>query len=120
MQHENHYPSAPLPTLQRGQVSPHNNYNNASYGGALVAPNTSPSAYPSLHDFMGLELTEEMIRANMPEYLEPPRYDGVVAVPQASTSEFYPPYHHPCQVKLCAKCWLMNLKISRMEITFFY
>jgi len=27
-------------------------------------------AYPSLHEFMGLELTEAVIRANMPEYLD--------------------------------------------------
>jgi len=69
--------SAPQQTLVRG------------HDGSLSA------AYPSLRDFMGLELTEEMIRANMPEYLDPPAYQaqalpdnhghGVVARPQASS-----------------------------------
>ena len=39
------YPSAPQPALPSG------------------------SAYPTLGDYMGLELTEDVIRANMPEYL---------------------------------------------------
>ncbi len=30
------------------------------------------SAYPSLTEFMGLELTDEMIRLNMPEYVRQP------------------------------------------------
>jgi len=86
---ENHYPSAPLPTLHRGQTSP-SQYNNGSPYAALAATApavhaSSASAYPSLRDFMGLELTEEMIRANMPEYLEPISYDGgAVALPQTS------------------------------------
>jgi hypothetical protein len=43
---------------------------------------------------MGLELSEEMIRANMPEYLEPPKYpalpnyDGTVAVPPPSAGNY--------------------------------
>ena len=32
------------------------------------APSSS-SAYPGLAEYMGLELTEDIIRANMPEYL---------------------------------------------------
>jgi syntenin-1 len=79
MQQENHYPSAPVPTLNRGYPT------NGSYGG-----HTASSAYPSLQDFMGLELTEDMIRANMPEYLNQPTNNqsahyGTVAVPQAAT-----------------------------------
>lgn len=38
------------------------------------------SAYPSLMDFMGLELTDEVIRLNMPEYASD------VAVPQSNSS----------------------------------
>ena len=30
---------------------------------------SSSSAYPGLAEYMGLELTEDIIRANMPEYL---------------------------------------------------
>ncbi|EFA09687.1 syntenin-1 [Tribolium castaneum] len=43
------------------------------------SPATAPqvSAYPALGDFMGLELTEAVIKENMPEYLQ-------VAVPQSS------------------------------------
>ena len=33
------------------------------------APSSSSSAYPGLAEYMGLELTEDIIRANMPEYL---------------------------------------------------
>ena len=35
----------------------------------LPYPATAPSAYPGLAEYMGLELTEDIIRANMPEYL---------------------------------------------------
>jgi syntenin-1 len=38
------------------------------------------TAYPSLRDFMGLELTDEMIRLNMPEY-----HSSAVAVPQGNS-----------------------------------
>lgn len=54
-------PSAPVMTLTRNEGG----YNN--------------TAYPSLRDFMGLELSEEMIRLNMPEYF------GPVAVPQPNS-----------------------------------
>ena len=36
---------------------------------ALPYPVTASSAYPGLAEYMGLELTEDIIRANMPEYL---------------------------------------------------
>ena len=32
-------------------------------------PSLASSAYPTLGDYMGLELSEDVIRANMPEYL---------------------------------------------------
>ncbi len=57
------HPSAPVMTLTRS-------------GGGEYINNT---AYPSLVDFMGLELSEEMIRLNMPEYL-------AVSVPQQNSS----------------------------------
>jgi len=55
-------PSAPMQTIVR----------QAGSGGL-------GQAYPSLRDFMGLELSEEMIRANMPEYLleKPPTYPAI-------------------------------------------
>jgi len=68
-------PSAPMATMSRA-------------GGQSLS-----SAYPSLRDFMGLELTEEMIRLNMPEYFERPALGyptlsgNAVAVPQANGSE---------------------------------
>jgi hypothetical protein len=70
-------PSAPMQTMARG-------------GGGY---NLS-SAYPSLRDFMGLELSEEMIRLNMPEYVDQPAVGGyptlgsggIMAVPQGSSS----------------------------------
>jgi len=51
-----------------------------------TAPNTVQiaAAYPSLTDFMGLELTEEMIRLNMPEYL-PQIEDGTHGGNQVAT-----------------------------------
>lgn len=54
-------PSAPPQTLERNAMS----------------------AYPSLTEFMGLELTDEMIRLNMPEYVRQPNQspgNGAVAV----------------------------------------
>jgi len=53
-------PSAPMATYPR-------HYPESNHGSAYVA-----AAYPSLTDFMGLELTEEMIRLNMPEYSHQP------------------------------------------------
>ena len=42
--------------------------------GSFTAPTTTPTApsgsnYPGLAEYMGLELTEAEVRANMPEYL---------------------------------------------------
>jgi len=44
---------------------------------------SSSSAYPGLAEYMGLELTEDIIRANMPEYL-PTNQQNAVAVPTIS------------------------------------
>jgi len=44
-------------------------------------PQSSGSAYPGLGEYMGLELPEDVIRANMPEYLPS---QNVVAVPTIS------------------------------------
>merc|ERR1719471_732449 len=46
---------------------------------ALPYPVNASSAYPGLAEYMGLELTEDIIRANMPEYL--PSNQNAVAVP---------------------------------------
>merc|ERR1719510_373420 len=45
---------------------------------------SSSSAYPGLAEYMGLELSEDMIRANMPEYL-PSNQQNAVAVPTMSS-----------------------------------
>lgn len=37
-------------------------------GGAASTPQSN--AYPDLYDFMGMELSKDMIAANMPEYLQ--------------------------------------------------
>lgn len=61
-------PSAPTHTLER----------------------SGTGAYPSLVDFMGLELTEEMIRLNMPEYARQPAHyadaSSAVVAPQPNPS----------------------------------
>lgn len=50
------------------------------------------TAYPSLTEFMGLELTEEMIRLNMPEYVQQPATHGsgstAVSMPHANPSSY--------------------------------
>lgn len=51
--------AAALPAYTQNPYPQLNNSNN----GALVM-------YPNLGDFMGLDLSDDMIRANMPEYLE--------------------------------------------------
>jgi len=72
--HEYH-PTAPVPTLPR----------NGSPYMTGVAPSmaSAPSVYPTLGEFLGLELSEEMIRANMPEYLL--NAHGAVAIPTSGT-----------------------------------
>lgn len=52
--------SQALPAYTQNPYAALNNANNSS---ALVM-------YPNLGEFMGLDLSEEMIRTNMPEYLE--------------------------------------------------
>lgn len=59
--------------LARAQASALSQHATASQ---IAQPTTPQVAYPSLGDFMGLELTESVIKENMPEYLQ-------VAVPQA-------------------------------------
>lgn len=46
---------------------------------SALAPTTAPVLYPGLSDFMGLELTSEMIALNMPEY-----NNQVAAVPSTT------------------------------------
>ncbi len=65
-----YHPTAPVPTLPR-QGSPY-------HTGGSMAIASAPSVYPTLGEFLGLELSEEMIRANMPEYL--PNAHGAVAI----------------------------------------
>jgi len=56
--------------------------------GTMAMANKSPSmAYPSLRDFMGLELTEAMIRENMPEYLDDYTAGGTIATRQPTSGE---------------------------------
>lgn len=54
-------------------------------GNAATSPTSPHSAimYPDLGDFMGLELSQQVIAANMPEYI---RNANAVAVPQANAA----------------------------------
>lgn len=57
------YAAAQSQALPAYTQNPYPQLNNASKASALVM-------YPNLGDFMGLDLSEDMIRTNMPEYLE--------------------------------------------------
>ncbi|CAL4133726.1 unnamed protein product [Meganyctiphanes norvegica] len=72
------YPSAPsaYPTMAPSAPVPY----------ALTPPQLS-QMYPELNDFMGLEFTQDVIAANMPEYL--PNNQNAVAIP-APTSVAVP------------------------------
>ncbi|RZC32943.1 PDZ domain containing protein [Asbolus verrucosus] len=61
-------------TTANNQAPPHPSY---PYAVPAQKGANNPSAYPSLGEFMGLELTEAVISQNMPEYL-------ALAVPQTS------------------------------------
>jgi len=69
-------PISPQPSIQAPQVQAQ----------SLPYPPRSPSApaYPGLSEYMGLELPEDVIRANMPEYLPGNQTQNVVAVPTIS------------------------------------
>merc|ERR1712018_909384 len=43
--------------------------------------NAVQAMYPGLADYMGLELTQDVIRANMPEYLEQNRTTAMIRRP---------------------------------------
>lgn len=58
------YPSLDPPAYEAGGVS------NPAYGSGSSGDTSLALAYPSLREFMGLELSEAVIRANMPEYLD--------------------------------------------------
>ena len=45
--------------------------------------NAVQAMYPGLADYMGLELTQDVIRANMPEYLEQNRTTAMIRRPSA-------------------------------------
>ncbi len=63
------YPSAPpasaYPSLDIGSA-PGVDVNGAAYSGLDVVGGT---AYPGLAEYMGMELSRDIIAANMPEYL---------------------------------------------------
>ena len=55
----------------------------------LPYPIQNPAApvYPGLAEFMGLELTEDVIRANMPEYLDTHGPSTIAMAPNSSVSD---------------------------------
>ncbi|XP_044272234.1 syntenin-1-like [Tribolium madens] len=66
------------PSLEDMKIDQLSKAQNAALTGPTAPQNPSHiTAYPSLGDFMGLELTEAVIKENMPEYLQ-------VALPQSS------------------------------------
>ena len=76
---------------------------------ASGAPTPTPAAiamYPGLADYMGLELSEETIRQNMPEYLAASGNAGAVAVAQTVSIFFLESrkiadHHSQNQVQRC-------------------
>lgn len=58
-----------IPAFTANPYPEMNNRNASSSGGATIQDITDTNAYPDLHDFMGMELSKEIIAANMPEYL---------------------------------------------------
>lgn len=66
---------------QQSMAAPPPSTSQPSQVAALLPyPSAPTSAYPGLAEYMGLELTEDIIRANMPEYL-PSNQQNAVAVP---------------------------------------
>lgn len=62
-----------MDTMARAQMSQYQAYAappTASYGPPAAAAPSAPSAhvYPALGDYMGLELSSDVIARNMPEY----------------------------------------------------
>lgn len=60
------------PSLEDMKVDQLSRAQNQAVAAAIEAPSHGPpdnSAYPNLGDYMGLELSESVISANMPEYL---------------------------------------------------
>ena len=49
-----------------------------------ATPNAAPLQvmYPGLAEYMGLELSDDVIRQNMPEYLEQNRTTAMIQLPQ--------------------------------------
>lgn len=72
---------------QPRQQMPQPHY-SVSVPSAVPAYHAGSAAYPSLVDFMGLELTEEMIRLNMPEYAPQSHHGNAVATPQPYSSKW--------------------------------
>ena len=67
---------------------------SATYPSAPSAPSAGPhtGSYPGLAEYMGLELTEAEVRANMPEYL--PAVVQVQKPQDVSTKSFFMLSHH--------------------------
>jgi len=70
--------SSPAPQQQVPQLPPQ------VAGGLGVASPSAPVAYPGLAEYMGMELSEDIIRANMPEYL--PQNQNGISLPSSASS----------------------------------
>jgi len=70
--------STPAPQQQVPQLPPQ------VAGGQGVASPSAPVAYPGLAEYMGMELSEDIIRANMPEYL--PQNQNGISLPSSASS----------------------------------
>ncbi|KAI8479961.1 syntenin-1-like [Branchiostoma floridae x Branchiostoma belcheri] len=72
------YPTQAYPTQPQAYPTQPQAYPTQASGAMPVA---QFSLYPSLDDYMGLSLTPEEVRANMPQVLEPPPSQAVVPRP---------------------------------------
>jgi len=81
-----HVQALPYPSTASAYPSTASAYPSTASANPSTAPAypSSASAYPGLGEYMGLELPEEVIRANMPEYLPSNQHQNVVAVPTIS------------------------------------
>lgn len=59
-------PSAPYPYHQSSMQQP------AQLPYPISPPSQNEHVYPALGEYMGLELSPEVIAANLPEYVNPP------------------------------------------------
>uniref|UniRef100_A0A182SUT9 PDZ domain-containing protein n=1 Tax=Anopheles maculatus TaxID=74869 RepID=A0A182SUT9_9DIPT len=88
-QYQPYPPSAPVTKDAYGGLYP--SFTNQHTSGALDANRSTPPVggaaglmYPDLYEYMGLELSKEMIQANLPQYMPQANVASTAVVPQQS------------------------------------